>query len=136
MAKTALDAPAYSSTPRTPIDLITSDQDLFVLLAFLRANNGPTRTFIAANALAKELGWGRKRLADTRKRLEGTYIEMVRRPSKAREPPIIAGSRRRRRVVRIDHLSSTNTFPSWVGLVYVGRVVAKPKKESNGYGRR
>jgi hypothetical protein len=64
--------------------LITSDQDLFALLAFLRANNGPTRTFIAANALAKEFGWGRKRLADTRKRLEGTYIEMVRRPSEVK----------------------------------------------------
>ena len=63
--------------------LITSDQDVFVLLAFLRANNGPTRTFIVANALAKEFGWGRKRLADARRRMEGTYIEMVRRPSKA-----------------------------------------------------
>ena len=64
-------------------DLITSDQDVFVLLAFLRANNGPTRTFILANALAKKFGWGRKRFADTRRRLEGTYIEMVKRPSKA-----------------------------------------------------
>jgi hypothetical protein len=27
-------------------------------------------------------------------------------------------------VVRIDHLSSTNTFPSWVGLVYVGGAIA------------
>jgi hypothetical protein len=68
--------------------LITFDQDLFVLLAFLRAHNGPTRTFIAANALAKELGWGRKRLANARKRMEGIYIEMVRRPSEVKGPAL------------------------------------------------
>ena len=37
--------------------LITSDQDAFVLLAFLRANNGPASTFMVANGLAERLGW-------------------------------------------------------------------------------
>jgi len=68
--------------------LIILDQDVFVLLAFLRANNGPTRTFIVANALAKQFRWGRKRFADTRRRLEGTYIEMVQRPSEVTGPAL------------------------------------------------
>ena len=72
---------APSSNSEEANHLITSDQDVFVLLAFLRANNGPTRNFIVANALAKEFGWGRKRFADTRRRLEGTYIRKVRWPS-------------------------------------------------------
>lgn len=75
--------PGVSIDAEQAIHLIKTDPDVFVLLSFLRANNGPARTFIAANALAEVLGWGRKRLADARKRMEGTYIEMVRRPSKA-----------------------------------------------------
>jgi hypothetical protein len=68
--------------------LIIGDQDVFVLLAFLRANNGATRTFIVANALAEQLGWGRKRFANTRRRLEGTYIKMVRRPTTFKGPAL------------------------------------------------
>ena len=49
-----------------------------MLLAFLRANNGPASTFMVANGLAKEFGWARKRLAAARRRLEGTYIKKVR----------------------------------------------------------
>ena len=76
--------PSVSIGAEEAIHLIKTDPDVFVLLSFLRANNGPARTFIAANALAEVFGWGRKRLADARKRLEGTYIKMVRRPSKVK----------------------------------------------------
>jgi hypothetical protein len=58
--------------------MIASDQDAFLLLAFLRANNGPKRTFMAANGLALTLGWTRKRLAGARQRLEQSHITMVR----------------------------------------------------------
>jgi hypothetical protein len=61
--------------------LITRDPDQFLLLAFLRANNGPARTFMVANGLAQELGWGRKRFAAKRRDLERTHIKMVTRPS-------------------------------------------------------
>jgi hypothetical protein len=66
--------------------LITSDPDLFVLLAFLRANNGPASTFMVANGLAQKLGWGRKRFAAKRRDLEQTHIKMVRRPSATNGP--------------------------------------------------
>jgi hypothetical protein len=62
-------------------DLILSDPDGFVLLAFLRANNGPASTFMVANGLAEHLGWTPKRLARARRRLEGTHIRMVRPPT-------------------------------------------------------
>jgi Bifunctional DNA primase/polymerase, N-terminal/Primase C terminal 1 (PriCT-1) len=67
-------------------DLICSDPDAFMLLAFLLANNGPASTFMAANGLAEPLGWSRKRLARTRRRLEGAYIKMVRRPTTFKGP--------------------------------------------------
>jgi hypothetical protein len=60
--------------------LIRTDQDAFLLLSFAKANNRPDRTFMLANGLAETFGWGRKRLSDARKRLTGTYLEMVRRP--------------------------------------------------------
>jgi len=61
--------------------LIRSDQDGFVLLAFLRANNGPNRTFVVANALHETLGWTRKRLSAARKRLEQDHLWQVKSPS-------------------------------------------------------
>ena len=47
-------------------ELIKTALDDFVLLAYLRANNGPDSTFMVANGLAESLGWTRKRLADAR----------------------------------------------------------------------
>ena len=35
-------------------------------------------------------------------------------------------------MVRIDHLSSTNTFPSWVGLVYVAVLLLNLKRKATG----
>jgi hypothetical protein len=61
--------------------LIARGPDQLVMLAFLRANNGPDSTFMVANGLAREFGWGLKRLAAVRRELEGTEIKMVRRPS-------------------------------------------------------
>jgi hypothetical protein len=68
--------------------LIATDQDSFILLSFLRANNGPHSTFIAANGLAGKLGWTRKRCASARKRLEQSYITMVRRASAQNGPAL------------------------------------------------
>jgi hypothetical protein len=45
------------------------DQDAFVLLAFLRAKQGPWATFMVANGLTEVLHWQRKRLAAARTRL-------------------------------------------------------------------
>jgi hypothetical protein len=64
--------------------LIAADQDGLILLAFLRANNRPGRTFMIANALADELHWTRKRLAAARARQTGPYIRLVRRASQGR----------------------------------------------------
>jgi hypothetical protein len=64
--------------------MIASDQDAFLLLAFLRANNGPASTFIAANGLADVFKWTRKRLAAARRRLEQSHITMVRPASEQR----------------------------------------------------
>jgi hypothetical protein len=69
-------------------DLICSDQDAFLLLAFLRANNGPVSTFMVANGLAKQFGWTRKRFAAARRRLEGTYIKEVRWPTTFKGPAL------------------------------------------------
>lgn len=57
-------------------------QDAFILLAFLRANNGPHREFMVANGLAEELHFSRKRLAAARTYLlEAGHISQVRRPA-------------------------------------------------------
>jgi hypothetical protein len=59
------------------------EQDAFILLAFLRAHNGPWTEFWVSNGLSETLGWTRKRLAATRQRLlELGYIEQVRRASR------------------------------------------------------
>jgi hypothetical protein len=70
----------YFSTEKVN-QLIARDPDQFVLLAFLRANNGPNSNFMVANGLAQKLGWGRKRFAAKRRDLERTHIKMVTRPS-------------------------------------------------------
>lgn len=69
-------------------DLICSDPDAFLLLAFLRANNGPASTFMVANGLAKQLEWTRKRLAAARRRLTGIHIQMVRWPTTFKGPAL------------------------------------------------
>jgi hypothetical protein len=47
-------------------ELITSSVDDFVLLSYLRANQGPDATFWIANGLAETFGWSRQRLAAAR----------------------------------------------------------------------
>jgi hypothetical protein len=57
-------------------------QDAFILLGFLRGNNGPHRQFMIAHRLAEELHFSRKRLAAARSQLlEVGNIERVRRPA-------------------------------------------------------
>jgi hypothetical protein len=66
--------------PTEEIGDLLQEQDVLFLLAFLRANQGPSATFMCANGLAETLGWGRKRLAAARHRLiELGYMRPVRR---------------------------------------------------------
>jgi Bifunctional DNA primase/polymerase, N-terminal/Primase C terminal 1 (PriCT-1) len=69
-----------------PTDELVSmlqDQDAFILLAFLRAKQGPWSTFMVANGLDKVFGWHRIRLAAARRRLiEMGYITAVRQAGK------------------------------------------------------
>jgi hypothetical protein len=59
--------------------MVRNDQDGMVLLAFLRANNGPWASFMCANGMAETFGWTRKRLAEARHRLvELGHIELLR----------------------------------------------------------
>jgi hypothetical protein len=51
---------------------------------FLRANNGPRRTFVVPNTLAGRFGWSRKRLSGVRRRLAERHITMVRSVSDQR----------------------------------------------------
>lgn len=67
---------------------IRTDQDAFILLAFLRAHNKPDSTFMVANGLANTLCWTIKRLARARQRLLRSYIEPV-RPASSKNGPAL-----------------------------------------------
>jgi DNA-binding MarR family transcriptional regulator len=61
------------------VGLITTDQDAFVMLAFLRASNKPDAIFPVANGLSNKLGWRRQRVTAARNRLIAAgYIKRVR----------------------------------------------------------
>jgi hypothetical protein len=68
--------------------LIEESPDLFLLLGFLRANNGPSRTFYITNSLARTFGWSEKRLSAARSRLLGRYFVRVRAPSRNGGPAL------------------------------------------------
>ena len=59
--------------------LVYDEQDVFLLLAFLRSHNGPQSTFMITNAgLARLLRWRPERVATARRRLiELGYIAML-----------------------------------------------------------
>jgi hypothetical protein len=62
-------------------NLIRTDLDRFILEAFLRANQGPQATFMAANeGLAKIFGWEPRRVAAARRRMiaEGDIVQIKR----------------------------------------------------------
>jgi Bifunctional DNA primase/polymerase, N-terminal/Primase C terminal 1 (PriCT-1) len=65
-------------TPHTLIDeLIGESQDAFILFTLLRRHNWG-RDFVAANAMAGQLGWTRKRFAEARRILSLLgFIELV-----------------------------------------------------------
>jgi hypothetical protein len=69
-----------------PTDEVVSmlqDHDAFMLLAFLRAKQGPWNTFMVANGLTEVLHWTRKRVAAARTRLiQMGYIVPVRQAGK------------------------------------------------------
>jgi hypothetical protein len=66
---------------------LMNDQDLLVMLTFLRANNGPESSFMATNeGLATRFRWPRKRIAATRSRMvsAGYAVQVSKaRPGKA-----------------------------------------------------
>jgi hypothetical protein len=65
--------------------MLNGDQDAILLLAFLRAHNGPWSTFMVANGLTETFRWPTKRLAAARERLiELGHLERVRRPANGR----------------------------------------------------
>lgn len=72
-------------------DLLSLDQDAFVLLAILRRHNWG-RDFLIANAMAAimpEGGWRRQRLTAARQRLVDTgIVEQIRPPSPANGPAL------------------------------------------------
>jgi hypothetical protein len=68
--------------------LITTDPDGFIVLAFLRVNNGPESTFMVANGLGDKIHMARKRLAAARKRLEQSHLHMVRPASRYGGPAL------------------------------------------------
>jgi bifunctional DNA primase/polymerase-like protein/primase-like protein len=63
------------------VSMLHDDQDALILLAFLKAHNGPWATFMCTNdGLTEELGWDRHRLADARHRLiELGYMTQIRK---------------------------------------------------------
>jgi hypothetical protein len=65
------------------VELITGDPDVYLLLSYLRAQNGPRAEFFVANGFAKTFRWGSGRLAAARKRLLSRGdIECVKRPGR------------------------------------------------------
>jgi Bifunctional DNA primase/polymerase, N-terminal/Primase C terminal 1 (PriCT-1) len=67
--------------PVAEIISLVQDQDAFVLLAFLRANEGPNATFWVANGLSERFGWDRRRFSAARRRLlELDYIVQIQKP--------------------------------------------------------
>lgn len=65
--------------PIEEVMTMIDDQDAFMLLAFLRAHQGPLATFMCANGLTETFRWDRRRLAAARSRLiELDYIRPVR----------------------------------------------------------
>jgi hypothetical protein len=60
---------AYFGADEVACMIMCQDQDAFVLLAFLRAKQGPWSTFMVANGLTEIVGWSRKRLSAARHRL-------------------------------------------------------------------
>jgi hypothetical protein len=68
--------------------LITSDQDSFVLLSYLRAHNGPSSLFMCTNSLSETLGWTEKRLSRARRRLMARGDIILVRPAIQRVPAL------------------------------------------------
>jgi hypothetical protein len=54
--------------------MVLNDGDAFLLLAYLKMQNGPSARFMISNTLAEAFKWDRKRLANARKRLLGLDI--------------------------------------------------------------
>jgi Bifunctional DNA primase/polymerase, N-terminal/Primase C terminal 1 (PriCT-1) len=65
--------------PIEEVATLLHNQDAFLLLAFLRAHNGPLAQFWVSNGLSETLGWQRKRFAAARQRLiELGHIKQIR----------------------------------------------------------
>jgi hypothetical protein len=68
--------------PDEEIATLVLEPDVFALLGFLRAANGPRAQFMVANGLTEKLNWTLKRLQAARKRLiELNHIEEIQKAS-------------------------------------------------------
>jgi hypothetical protein len=82
-------------------ELIETAPREFILLSYLRANNGPDSTFMVANGLAEKFGWKRHTLAAARESLIGRgYLKPVRQASQ-HMPGLYRWLSRRERGVRL-----------------------------------
>jgi len=65
--------------PEAEVDLLVAQQDAFILLAYLRAKQGPDSTFMITNGLSGTFGWGRQRLSAARELLiQRGYVRRLR----------------------------------------------------------
>jgi hypothetical protein len=65
--------------PLDEVKRMIDDQDAFLLLAFLRAHQGPDATFMCANGLAETFGWRRQRFAEAKRSLiDMGYLRVLR----------------------------------------------------------
>jgi Bifunctional DNA primase/polymerase, N-terminal/Primase C terminal 1 (PriCT-1) len=65
--------------PEAEVDLLVAEQDAFILLAYLRAKQGPDSTFMITNGLSKTFSWGRQRLSAARELLiQRGYLRRLR----------------------------------------------------------
>lgn len=78
--------------PIAEVAAMLRNQDAFMLLAFLRAYNGPWATFVCTNTLTEKFDWDVRRLRAARTRLiELGYIKPVRQAGRG-HPALYRGN--------------------------------------------
>ena len=65
--------------PEAEVDFLIAEQDAFILLAYLRAKQGPDSTFMIANGLSKTFGWPHQQFSAARELLiQRGYVRRLR----------------------------------------------------------
>ena len=87
--------------PLDELESLITDQDALVLLAYLRAYNGPRSRFMCTNGLSERLHWSRRRVPAARNRLiERDYIRCVAEAGQGHAALYIWGNAASRKGVR------------------------------------